>query len=81
MPGCRRCILRAGIAWGCERRLGRRLRSFALVEDHDVARLEGREEELFDIGVEALVVDRPVEQAMRDAGLRHMWESGPTRPP
>ena len=34
-----------------------------IVEDHDVARLEGRREELFDIGVEALAVDRPVEQA------------------
>ena len=34
-----------------------------IVEDHDVARFEGRDEELFDIGVEALAVDGPVEQA------------------
>ena len=36
-----------------------------IVEDHDVARLERRDEELFDIGVEALAVDGPVEQAGR----------------
>src|SRR5262249_34387944 len=34
-----------------------------IVEDHDVAWLQRRREELFDIGVEALAVDRPVEQA------------------
>ena len=36
-----------------------------IVEDHDVARLKGGREELFDIGVEALAIDRPVEQAGR----------------
>ena len=36
-----------------------------IVEDHDVARLERRDKELFDIGVEALAVDGPVEQARR----------------
>jgi hypothetical protein len=36
-----------------------------IVEDDDVARLERRHEELFDIGVEALAVDGPVEQAGR----------------
>ena len=36
-----------------------------IVEDHDVARLQRRDEELFDIGVEALTVDGPVEQAGR----------------
>src|SRR6478672_1916457 len=36
-----------------------------IVEDHDVARLERRDKELFDIGVEALAVDGPVEQAGR----------------
>ena len=36
-----------------------------IVEDHDVARLEGGREELFDIGVEAFAVDRPVDQAGR----------------
>jgi hypothetical protein len=36
-----------------------------IVEDHDVARLQRRDEELFDIGVEALAVDGPVEQAGR----------------
>jgi hypothetical protein len=36
-----------------------------IVEDHDVARLQRRREELFDIGVEALAVDGPVEQAGR----------------
>ena len=36
-----------------------------IVEDHDVAWLERRHEELFDIGVEALAVDGPVEQAGR----------------
>ena len=38
-----------------------------IVEDHDVAWLQCRHEELFDIGVEALAVDGPVEQAGRDA--------------
>ena len=36
-----------------------------IVEDHDVAWLQRRHEELFDIGVEALTVDGPVEQAGR----------------
>ena len=36
-----------------------------IVEDHDVAWLQCRHEELFDIGVEALAVDGPVEQAGR----------------
>ena len=36
-----------------------------VVEDHDVARLKRRDEELFDIGAEALAVDGPVEQAGR----------------
>ena len=36
-----------------------------VVEDDDVARLEGRNEELFNIGAEALAVDGPVEQAGR----------------
>ena len=36
-----------------------------VVEDDDVARLEGRNEELFDIGAEAFAVDGPVEQAGR----------------
>ena len=36
-----------------------------IIEDHDVAWLERRHEELFDIGVEALAVDGPVEQAGR----------------
>jgi hypothetical protein len=36
-----------------------------IVEDHDVARLQRRHEELFDIGVEALAVDGPVKQAGR----------------
>ena len=31
-----------------------------VVQDHDVARLEGGREELFDIGVEALAVDGPL---------------------
>ena len=35
------------------------------MEDHDVARLQRRDEELFDIGVEALAVDGPIEQAGR----------------
>ena len=30
-----------------------------VVEDHDVARLEGRNEDLLDIGVKALAIDRP----------------------
>ena len=36
-----------------------------IVEDHDVAWLQRRHEELFDIGVEALAVDGPVEQTGR----------------
>jgi hypothetical protein len=36
-----------------------------IVEDHDVARLKRRDEELFDIGVEVLAVDGPVEQTER----------------
>ena len=32
-----------------------------IVEDHDIAGLQRRDEELFDIGVEALAVDGPVE--------------------
>ena len=36
-----------------------------VVEDDDVARLEGRNEELFNIGAEAFAVDGPVEQAGR----------------
>jgi hypothetical protein len=36
-----------------------------IVEDDDVAWLEGRREELFDIGAEAFAVDGPVEQAGR----------------
>ena len=36
-----------------------------IVEDHDVARFQRRDEELFDIGVEALAVDGPIEQAGR----------------
>jgi hypothetical protein len=36
-----------------------------IVEDHDIARLKRRDEELFDIGVEAFAVDGPVEQAGR----------------
>ena len=32
-----------------------------IVEDHGVARLQGRNEELFDLGVEALAVDGPLE--------------------
>ena len=36
-----------------------------IVEDHSVARLEGRDEELLDIGAEAFAVDRAVEQAGR----------------
>ena len=36
-----------------------------IVEDDDVARLEGRHEELFDIGEEAFAIDRAVEQAGR----------------
>ena len=38
---------------------------FQIVEDHSIARLEGRDEELLDIGAEAFAVDRPVEQAGR----------------
>src|ERR1700722_12845276 len=36
-----------------------------IVEDHDLARLQRRDQERFDIGVEALAVDGPVEQAGR----------------
>ena len=36
-----------------------------VVEDHSVARLEGRDEELLDIGAEAFAIDGPVEQARR----------------
>jgi hypothetical protein len=36
-----------------------------IVEDYDVARLEGRGEELFDIGAEAFAVNGAVEQAGR----------------
>jgi hypothetical protein len=36
-----------------------------IVEDHDVARLQRRREELIDIGAEALAVDRSIEQARR----------------
>src|ERR1700690_1218736 len=35
------------------------------VEGHDVSRLQRRHQDLFDIGVEALAVDGPVEQAGR----------------
>src|SRR6202046_4524304 len=50
-------------------RIARRM-AFALweprvVEDDDGARLEGRNEELFNIGAEAFAVDGPVEQAGR----------------
>jgi len=42
-----------------------------IVEDHSVARLEGRDEELLDIGAETFAVDRAVEQAGRiDGSLR-----------
>ena len=48
-----------------------------IVEDHSVARLEGRDEELLDIGAEAFAVDRAVEQAGRiDAAIA---ESGKER--
>jgi hypothetical protein len=48
-----------------------------VVEDHDVAGLEGRNEELFDVGVEAFAVDRPVEQAWRvDAIVAQGGEEG-----
>ena len=36
-----------------------------IVENDNVARLQGRREELLDIGAEAFAVDRPVEQAGR----------------
>jgi len=36
-----------------------------VIEDHDVARLEGGNKELLDVGVEAFAVDGPVEQAGR----------------
>jgi hypothetical protein len=35
------------------------------IGDHDVARLKRRDEELFDIGVEAFAVDEPVDEAGR----------------
>jgi len=48
-----------------------------VVEDHDVARLEGRNEDLLDIGVKALAIDRSVEQAGRvDAVLAKSGEKG-----
>ena len=48
-----------------------------VLEDHDVARLEGGRKELFDIGVEALAVDRSVEQAGRfDAVVAQRGEEG-----
>ena len=48
-----------------------------IVEDHDIARLEGGREELFDIGVEAFAVDRPIEQARRfDAVVAQRGEEG-----
>jgi hypothetical protein len=34
-----------------------------IVDDDDIARLEGRDQDLLDIGEEALVVDRPVDDA------------------
>jgi hypothetical protein len=36
-----------------------------IVEDHDMARPEGRDEELLDIGGEPLAIDGPIEQAGR----------------
>ena len=48
-----------------------------IVEDHDVAWFKGRDEELFDIGAEALAVDGPVEQAGRvDAVVAQGGEEG-----
>src|SRR3984957_17142578 len=48
-----------------------------VVEGHDVAGLEGRNEELFDVGVEAFAVDRRVEQAGRiDAVVAQRGEEG-----
>ena len=48
-----------------------------IVEDHDVARLEGRDEELFDIGMEALAIDGPLEHAGRfDAVAAQRGEEG-----
>jgi hypothetical protein len=44
---------------------GLRLVGAEVVEDHDVTRLKRRDEELFDIGVEALAIDGPVNQAGR----------------
>ena len=55
---------RAGIADRSSHGLSR-LVGAEIVEDHDVAWLQRRHEELFDIGVEALAVDGPVEQAGR----------------
>ena len=53
------------------------LGSAEVVEDHDVARLEGRNEDLLDIGVKALAIDRSVEQAGRvDAILAKSGEKG-----
>jgi hypothetical protein len=60
-------------------RLARRL-SFVraeVVENHDVARLQRRDEELFDIGAEALAIDGPVEQAGRfDAVIAERGQEG-----
>ena len=48
-----------------------------VVQDHDVARLKGGREELFDMGAEAFAVDRPVEQAGRvDAVAAQRGEEG-----
>jgi hypothetical protein len=52
-----------------------------IVEDHDVARLQRRREELFDIGVEALAIDGPVEQAGRfDAVVAERGEESRSLP-
>ena len=48
-----------------------------IVEDDDVARLEGRDEELLDVGVKAFAVDGLVEQAGRfDAVAAQRGEEG-----
>src|SRR5271165_1486787 len=48
-----------------------------VVEDHDVARLEGWDQELLDVSLEALSVDRAVEQAWRvDAVVAESGEEG-----
>jgi hypothetical protein len=49
-----------------------------IIEDHDVARLEGRDEKLLDIGAKALAIDRSVEQAGR---IRSAFSEGPRSPP